>query len=231
MLSKKTVEKIANQNILISDLSDDELAEFCIIANRMYRDGKSIVSDQDYDFVFLAELTKRLPDHPFLQKLESENKGFSEEKVKLPERMLSTDKAYSWEEVQKWLERISRSSEEINFPLEDVQLKGTAKLDGFAGYDDGEKFYTRGDGNKGSDISRVFKRGLGVFNDSQRGQGAGEIVVKRSYFESNLSNHFEYPRNFQASLIKEKELDHFALDAITNKAALFVPFSQLPQWS
>ena len=231
MLSKKTVEKIANQNILISDLSDDELAEFCIIANRMYRDGKSIVSDQDYDFVFLAELAKRLPDHPFLQKLESENEGFSEEKVKLPERMLSTNKAYSWEEVQKWLERISRSSEEINFPLKDVQLKGTAKLDGFAGYDDGERLYTRGDGNKGSDISRVFKRGLGVFNDSQRGQGAGEIVVKRSYFESHLSNHFEYPRNFQASLIKEKELDHFALDAITNKAALFVPFSQLPQWS
>ena len=231
MLSKKTVEKIANQNILISDLSDDELAEFCIIANRMYRDGKSIVSDQDYDFVFLAELAKRLPDHPFLQKLESENEGFSEEKVKLPERMLSTDKAYSWEEVQKWLERITKSAEEINFPLKDVQLKGTAKLDGFAGYDDGTKLYTRGDGNKGSDISRVFKRGLGVFNDSQRGQGAGEIVVKRSYFESHLSNHFEYPRNFQASLIKEKELDHFALDAITNKAALFVPFSQLPQWS
>mgnify|MGYP000672048210 FL=1 len=231
MLSKKTVEKIANQNILISDLSDDELAEFCIIANRMYRDGKSIVSDQDYDFVFLAELAKRLPDHPFLQKLESENEGFSEEKVKLPERMLSTNKAYSWEEVQKWLERITKSAEEINFPLKDVQLKGTAKLDGFAGYDDGERLYTRGDGNKGSDISRVFKRGLGVFNDSQRGQGAGEIVVKRSYFESHLSNHFEYPRNFQASLIKEKELDHFALDAITNKAALFVPFSQLPQWS
>jgi DNA ligase (NAD+) len=230
MLSKKTVEKIANQNILISDLSDDELAEFCIIANQMYRYGESIISDQDYDFVFLAELAKRLPEHPFLQKLESENKGFSEEKVKLPERMLSTNKAYSWEEIQKWLERISKYSEEINLPLKDVQLKGTAKLDGFAGYDDGTKLYTRGDGNKGSDISRVFKRGLGVFNDSQRGQGAGEIVVKRSYFESHLSNHFEYPRNFQASLIKEKELDHFALDAITNKAALFVPFNQLPKW-
>jgi len=34
MLSKKKVEEIANQNILISDLSDDELAEFCIIANQ-----------------------------------------------------------------------------------------------------------------------------------------------------------------------------------------------------
>ena len=230
MLSKKTVEKITTQKTLISDLSDDELLDFCIIANQMYRKGEPIVSDEDYDFVYIAELSKRLPDHPFLQKLESENEGFSEEKLKLPERMLSTNKAYSWEEIQKWLERISKSSEEINLLLKDVQLKGTAKLDGFAGYDDGTKLYTRGDGNKGSDISRVFKRGLGVFNDSQRGQGAGEIVVKRSYFESHLSNHFEYPRNFQASLIKEKELDHFALDAITNKAALFVPFNQLPKW-
>ena len=230
MLSKKTVEKITTQKTLISDLSDDELLDFCIIANQMYRKGEPIVSDEDYDFVYIAELSKRLPDHPFLQKLESENEGFSEEKLKLPERMLSTNKAYSWGEIQKWLERISKSSEEINLLLKDVQLKGTAKLDGFAGYDDGTKLYTRGDGNKGSDISRVFKRGLGVFNDSQRGQGAGEIVVKRSYFESHLSNHFEYPRNFQASLIKEKELNHFALDAITNKAALFVPFSQLPKW-
>jgi len=53
MLSKKKVEEIANQNILISDLSDNELAEFCIIANQRYRDGEPIVSDQDYDFVFL----------------------------------------------------------------------------------------------------------------------------------------------------------------------------------
>jgi len=231
MLSKKKVEKIANQNVLIGDLSDDELAEFCIIANQMYRDGEPIVSDQDYDFVFLAEFTKRLPDHPFLQKLESEHEGFSEEKVKLPERMLSTDKAYSWSEIQKWIERITKSAEEIDLSLKDAQIKGTAKLDGFAGYDDGVKLYTRGDGNKGSDISRAFERGLGVYNDSERGQGAGEIVVKRSYFETHLSKHFEHPRNFQSSLIKEKELDHIADQAIADKAALFVPFSQLPKWS
>ena len=230
MLYNEKVEEIAKQNILISDLSDDELAEFCIIANQMYRDGEPIVSDQDYDFVFLAELTKRLPHHPFLQKLESEHEGFAEEKVKLPERMLSTDKAYSWSEIQKWLERITKSSEEIDLSHKDVLIKGTAKLDGFAGYDDGIKLYTRGDGNKGSDISRVFERGLGVYNESERGQGAGEIVVKRSYFETHLSKHFEYPRNFQASLIKEKELDQFAEKAIADKAALFVPFSQLPEW-
>ena len=230
MLSNQTIENITNQSLLIGDLSDDDLIEFCIIANQSYRNGTPIISDENYDFIFIRELTKRLPNHPFLKKVETEAEGFSEEKIKRPEKMLSTDKAYSWGEINKWLERITKFSEEINYPLNSIQIKGTAKLDGFAGFDDGVKLYTRGDGKKGSDISRVFERGLGIFNDSERGQGPGEIVVKRSYFEKHLSNHFEYPRNFQASLIKEKELDKFAIDAIRNKAALFVPFTQLPQW-
>jgi len=79
MLSKKKVKEIAKKNVVIGDLSDDELAEFCIIANKMYRDGEPIVSDQDYDFVFLSALSKRLPNHSFLQKLESEHEGFAEE--------------------------------------------------------------------------------------------------------------------------------------------------------
>ena len=231
MLTNIQIQDITNQRILISDLTDEDLLEFCKFANQRYRDGSPIISDEDYDFIYALELSKRLPDHPFLQKVEDENVGFSEEKIKLPEKMLSTDKAYSWEEVNKWLERIRKFSEEINFLLDNIQIKGTAKLDGFAGFDDGNKLYTRGDGNKGSDITRVFERGLGTFNNSHRGQGPGEIVVKRSYFEKHLSGHFEYPRNFQASLIKEKELDQFAKDAITNEAALFVPFSQLPFWA
>ena len=230
MLTNIKIQDIADQKILISDLTDDDLLEFCQIANQRYRDGSPIISDEDYDFVFNPELSKRLPDHSFLQKIEAENEGFSEEKIKLPKKMLSTDKAYSWEEINKWLDRVSKFSSEIDYPLADIQIKGTAKLDGFAGYDDGSKLYTRGDGNKGSDISRVFARGLGIFNNSERGQGPGEIVVKRSYFEKHLSNNFEYPRNFQASLIKEKELDSLAIEAISNKAALFVPFTQLPQW-
>ena len=231
MLTNIQIQDITNQRILISDLTDEDLLEFCKFANQSYRDGSPIISDEDYDFIYALELSKRLPDHPFLQKVEDENVGFSEEKIKLPEKMLSTDKAYSWEEVNKWLERIKKFSEEIDFSLDNIQIKGTAKLDGFAGFDDGNKLYTRGDGNKGSDITRVFERGLGTFNNSNRGQGPGEIVVKRSYFEKHLSGHFEYPRNFQASLIKEKELDQFAKDAITNEAALFVPFSQLPFWA
>ncbi len=70
-----------------------------------------------------------------------------------------------------------------------------------------------------------------MYNDSERGQGAGEIVVKKSYFDKYLADSFECPRNFQASLIKEKELDDKAKQAIAKKAALFVPFSELPTWS
>lgn len=229
-LSQPIIDQIIRQEILVNDLSDQDLAQFCELANAAYRQGNPIVSDQDYDFVYLSALKQRLPKYSLLQVVEPEGRGFSEEKVLLPEIMLSTDKAYTWLEIQKWIERLQKSAAEINLEAQDIQIKATPKLDGFAGYDDGECLYTRGDGKKGSDISRVFARGLQVYNDSERGQGAGEIVVKQSYFQTHLSDSFEYPRNFQASLIKEKALDEKAQQAINNKAALFVPFAQLPTW-
>ena len=229
-LSSSIINQIIQQEILTDDLSDDDLADFCQTANLAYRSGDSIISDQDYDFIYLPALKKRLPGHSLFESIEPEGQGFSEEKVLLPELMLSTDKAYSWDEIFKWIERLEKAAIEINLESSLIQIKATPKLDGFAGFDDGTHLYTRGDGKKGSDISRVFDRGLQVYNDSERGQGAGEIVVKKSYFESHLSNDFEYPRNFQASLIKEKTLDQKAQQAIMDKAALFVPFIQLPIW-
>ncbi|CAC9544630.1 DNA ligase (NAD(+)) (EC 6.5.1.2) [uncultured Gammaproteobacteria bacterium] len=229
-LSKSLIQQIIQQKSVLNDLSDNDLAEFCQQANEAYRQGNPIVSDQDYDFIYLAELNKRLPGHKLFQSIEPEGQGFSDEKVLLPEIMLSTDKAYSWAEIQKWIERLEKSCLEIDIDINDIEIKATPKLDGFAGYDDGKHLYTRGDGKKGSDITRVFDRGLQVFNASERGQGAGEIVIKKCYFEKYLADSFEYPRNFQASLIKEKALDDKAKQAIADKAALFVPFAQLPKW-
>ena len=83
MLTNSQLEDIVSQKSLISDLTDDSLVEFCTIANQRYRDGIPIISDEDYDFIFIAELFKRLPSHSFFQKIEAENEGFSEEKVKL----------------------------------------------------------------------------------------------------------------------------------------------------
>jgi len=224
------VEKILNKQILCKDLTNSELAKFCEYANERYRLGEPIVPDEDYDFIFLKELKKRIPEHHLLNAVEPENKSFSDEKILLPQTMLSIDKAYSSIEIIKWTERIIKSCDEISYKVENLIFKATPKLDGFAGYDDGNKLYTRGDGKKGSDITRAFDRGLKVFNNSERGQGPGEIVVSKTYFEQNLSEHFEFPRNFQASLIKEKELDKHARSAIDNNGAFFVPFQQLPYW-
>ena len=230
-LTKQKISKIQEKEILVNDLDSQELGEFCEFANACYRAGNPIITDEDYDFIFLKALKNRLPGHHLLKNIEPEDNAFSEEKVLLPQAMLSIDKAYSFDEIIKWTERIIKAADDLNFDHKLISFNATPKLDGFAGFDDGTKLYTRGDGKKGSDITRVFDRGLKVFNNSDRGQGAGEIVVSKSYFEQNLSKYYEFPRNFQASLIKEKELDDHAKNAIENHGAFFVPFQQLPKWN
>ena len=79
MLTEKQIQDIAAQIILASDLSDDDLNEFCLFANQKYRAGSPIITDENYHFIFISELAKRIPDHPFLKKVEGEIEGFSEE--------------------------------------------------------------------------------------------------------------------------------------------------------
>lgn len=228
-LSEDQLYKIADGYINVETLTDNELLEFLEIANALYRGGEDIINDADYDFIFLAELKSRHPDHPFIQSVESEA-AFSGKTVELPVRMLSTEKAYSKNDLNKWLDRVKKAASDISIEFETIQFRVTAKLDGFAAYDDGKKLYTRGDGKKGTDITRVFDRGLIVSDNGARGQGAGEIVVSKTYFKQYLSPYFENARNFQASVVKEKELEEHALKAIQDKAAMFYPFALLPAW-
>ncbi|MDD2758809.1 MAG: helix-hairpin-helix domain-containing protein [Methylomonas sp.] len=214
---------------LIASCSDDELVAFLQIANALYRGGEPLISDADYDFVYLAELKKRHPEHPLLLTVEPEP-AFAGKTVDLPVVMLSTDKAYSLEDVERWAGRIAKAAEEIGKDFDSLIFKVTPKLDGYAAYDDGSLLYTRGDGRKGQDITRVFERGLKVANQGKRGLGAGEIVVSRSYFDENLADFFDNARNFQASVIKEKELEEHAELAIKDEAAVFYPFALLPCW-
>nr|WP_320048511.1 helix-hairpin-helix domain-containing protein [uncultured Desulfuromonas sp.] len=212
----------------VTELDNDQLVEFLTIANALYRDGQPLISDHDYDHTFLAELQKRLPNHPFLHTVEPEPE-FSGKTVELPARMLSTEKAYTDKELDDWLKRIHKAAEEIGLDISTLRFRVTPKLDGFAAYDDGERLYTRGDGRRGTDITRAFERGLVVANGQQRGLGAGEIVVQRSYFDNNLAQDYENPRNFQASVVKEKALDPAVEQALNNQAVVFYPFATLPE--
>ncbi len=228
-LSAEELTEFTSAEVDLSEVEDDKLLEFLELANILYRAGEQLVSDEQYDFIFLEELRNRIPDHPFLHTVEPE--PLAEAKtVDLPVRMLSTEKAYAFDEIERWGKRIEKAAEECGIDFASLQFRATPKLDGFAAYDDGQTLYTRGDGRRGTDISRVFDRGLQVAVDGQRGLGPGEIVVSRSYFLEHMADLFENSRNFQASLIKEKELETPALEAIRLKKAVFFPFSLLPSW-
>jgi len=226
-----TPELIAQSviNANAQQLDDVQLLEFLQLCNLLYRAGEPLIKDSIYDSVFLAELQKRQPNHAFLQDVEPDL-AFAGKTVTLPEHMLSTEKAYSQDAISKWITRIEKAAEDCQIVFDHVLFQATPKLDGYAAYDDGSALYTRGDGRKGTDITRVFERGLSVGGNGLRGQGAGEIVVSQSYFNSHLAEFFENSRNFQASIIKEKDLEQHALEAIQNQAAVFYPFAQLPKW-
>lgn len=228
-LNEEKLFQIVRGEVDEAKLSDAELVEFLTVANALYRGGEQIIDDAEYDFTFLAELRNRDPNHLFLSQVEPEA-AFVGKTVELPVRMLSTDKAYSRKEIDRWVARVKKAAKEIGKDFDCIEFKITPKLDGYAAYDDGERFYTRGDGRRGTDISRVFERGLAVARSGQRGLGAGEIVVSKHYFAECLAPYFDNSRNFQASIIKEKDLEEHAEKAIRDKAAVFHPFALLPTW-
>ncbi|MEZ8704406.1 BRCT domain-containing protein [Vibrio cyclitrophicus] len=211
------------------ELSNEEQLLFLVVANACYRSGFPVINDPQYD-EFSKKFAENNPEHSFVTSVESEVMSLGKT-VSLPQKMLSTDKAYSKEEIQKWLERIIKAANALDIDTKDINIRVTPKLDGYAAFDDGERLYTRGDGVKGQDVSRAFDRGLEVAKGGDRGLGAGEIVIDKTYFEEKLSQYFENSRNIQAAIIAEKNVDSRVQQAINDGACFFYPFSLIDNWT
>ena len=219
---------LAEKNVV--QLDDEQLLLILKIANSTYRAGVPLIDDSTYDTVYLSELSTRNPAHEYLQTVEPEP-VLDSKTVPLPQKMLSTDKAYSFEAIEKWLNKIVKAADSIQLDKENLEIRVTPKLDGYAAFDDGKLLYTRGDGVRGQDISRAFERGLQVAGSGQRGLGAGEIVIKKSYFDNFLSEKFENSRNIQAAIIAEKKIDESVQLAIDEGACVFFPFAAIEHWN
>jgi len=227
------IEKSVNSNSV--SLSEPDTLEALKVLNAIYRAGEipmfsgQLITDVIYDQLFLNHLENLNPDHPFLDEVEPED-AFEGDVIPLPERMLSTKKAYSIKEIEAWLKRVRKACVSLKINFDALEFECNSKLDGFAAYDDGTTLYTRGNGYSGTEITRAFDRGLSVINGASRGLGPGEIVVDKYYFKENLSKEFEFSRNFQSSVIKEHDLSPLTKKAVDDKAVVFHPFSELPVW-
>ena len=207
--------------------SHDRIAELVGLLtryNEAYRAGEPEVTDLEYD-----ELTEELrglsPQHPFLHAVEPEAQ-FGAGKVRHAEPMLSTEKAYTVEALQAWVDRVKKAAAEIG--LEDIQVRITPKLDGLAGRDVGGVFATRGNGRVGNDITYAFERGIVPVGG--RNQGVGEIVMVKSWFEANLSTVFDHPRNTCVGIVSADVVGEHAQTALDAQVVHFVPYSELPKW-
>lgn len=209
-------------------LSVPELVFLAESLNAVYRQGEPLISDADYDHIVIAELERRDPENPFLNTVEDEGEtAVAEGKVvTLPARMLSTNKAYTEAAINAWINRIIKAASEINLPANDIMIRVTPKLDGFASYDDGEKMYTRGNGIRGTDISYVTDHGLQLYRNAERGLGAGEIVVDPQYFEDNLAGAFSNTRNVISGVLRKKP-EPLIKKTIDEGGVIFAPFAAL----
>ncbi len=223
------LQLIISAQLSADDLSQPELEGFCIYANKHYRAGTPVISDYCYDHEFLVALEKINPEHDLLTKVEPESvEEFSGERVKHPRLMLSTEKSYTDDEVNRWLSRILKAASEVGVSPAHISIRLTAKLDGLAGRDDGTVLSTRGDGYYGYDVTSAFDRG--VVPMGGRGLGRGELVVHQPYFEKVLSGEFAHGRNFMVGLVNSDNLNKYAEQALLDQAAHFVPYSWLPSW-
>ena len=82
-----------------------KLVSFLKKASLAYRQGSPIIDDDTYDHLYLTELQKRDPLHPFLNNIEIEP-DFGSDRLKHPDPMLSIKKSYSVDETKKWVTRI-----------------------------------------------------------------------------------------------------------------------------
>ncbi|MDA8140564.1 MAG: helix-hairpin-helix domain-containing protein [Desulfobacteraceae bacterium] len=208
----------------MADADIDQLVAQLEVYNTAYRNGRPQVEDAVYDR--LVEKLRALdPGHPFLQAVEPETFAGRTE-VRHPMAMLSTEKAYTVDQLARFVARVEKEAQAIG--IQEVLYRVTPKLDGLAGRDDGTVFASRGNGLVGYDITNAFAKGVVALGG--RGQGLGEIVVVQSYFQEYLADKFEHPRNMVVGIVSSDTLNKDAVQALEEGMVRFVPYSQLPHW-
>ena len=184
----------------IDTQSLENLIDVAKYTNEKYRNEESIISDKLYDQIE-DEIKKRDPENPFLKKI---GEAVTKNKVTLPFFLGSIDKIKTTEieKLNKWKKRYNKHDYII-----------TDKLDGVSGLfvynsEKDKKFYTRGDGTTGGEISYLINAIPSLKNLKLKTKIAmrGEIIISKKNF-LKYQDKFSNARNLVAGLTNTKKLD------------------------
>ena len=194
----------------LKTLSDDKIAEILRKASYEYYKGTPIMSDDIFDIV-KDYFQKKNPKHPVLKEIGAPTYG---DKVDLPFWMGSLDKIRDNESsLTKW---------KAKYPGKCVVSE---KLDGNSALlvvkDGRYKLYSRGDGNKGQDISHLLPLIQGIPKSLPDSIAVrGELIIKKIDWLSKGKG--ANARNAVAGVMHSKKPDPI-LSSITR----FVAYEQL----
>jgi len=175
-----------DKNILQSTINKYNLA---------YRQGESLVSDEEYDKL-INEYIEKYGNDDFINEIGFENIADSRMQ-ELPIIMGSMNKIKTIEEYKKWL--VSK-----NIP-DDTLLVLTPKYDGLSLCTDEETkdAWTRGNGITGQYSPKHFEL-IGINPHLLSAYAFGEVIMKRNTFLEKYSEDFANPRNMVAGQLNHK---------------------------
>ena len=138
----------------------DELAQFLKKNSIAYYGNGECISDLEYD-ILTEHLRSLSPKHTFLEVVEEVQdiviEGQRRQKIKHTEPMLSTDKAYTHTQLERFVDRVKKVAQALGISMNKLVFRMTPKLDGMAAKYENNIIVSRGDGLKGNDISYVLQ--------------------------------------------------------------------------
>jgi DNA ligase (NAD+) len=226
-----TIQALLNNEISIDALDDCALREVYTKAVESYRAFQPVFTDAFFDGVLAPAFARRFPDAPELEQPEAEKEDtFGAVAVAHEIPMLSTDKAYSNEDIERFIRRLTDAGNSMGLDPADNRLRVTPKLDGLAGTINSKgQLLTRGQNGYGFDISRVFERGL---RGNSHRVGVGEIVIGQAMFEQLKTQDasLKHPRNLVGGIISADTLSLSAKVALDAGEVCFLRYDELPAW-
>jgi DNA ligase (NAD+) len=226
----------------INELSDNQLSYLADYFDDQYEKGTPVISDEEYDFAYIPALKERLPNHAVLTKVRAKPLGIGAKgRFKHPVKMLSTDKAYTKEEVQKWFDRVIKHGAKLGLSPAEIIIDASSKLDGIAlRYNkETKQCFTRGDGEFGSDVSHMSQNGLVIIGGHNNDKNIiGEAVMKNTHFEKHFSvavlgedDGYVDSRGFIAGVANSNDIKPNSRKALNNGFIELIVYSDMPRTS